>query len=84
MKLNKDHLDFAISELEKWAVTSTIELIKVPVFEKRIKEELKDCKDEERAKELKRALEMNKVSEKSHKESLENLELILEEVYKLR
>lgn len=84
MNLNKEHLENAISELEKWAVMSTIELIKIPVFKKRIEDEIKNCKDEKRVIELQKTLEMNETNQKGHIESLENLEEILKEVYKLR
>ena len=83
--LNQEHLENAISELEKGYVTSTIELIKIPVFRKSIEKDLakKDI-TKERKKSLEDTLELNKKNEEGHKESLENVEAILNEVYKLR
>ncbi len=85
LEINQKHLEDAISELEKWYVQSKIELIKIPVFEKVIQKDI-DNKDtsEEKRKQLKWTLETNKRSKQGHEESIENLELILEEVYKLR
>ena len=84
MKLNQEHLEDAISELEKGLVTSTIELIKVPVFKKRIEEEIKVEKDKEKLEQLKGMLENNNLQVKGHSESIDNVEQILTEVYKLR
>ena len=85
IELNQKHLEDAISELEKWLVTSTIELIKIPVFRKAIEKDLKDKNiSKERKKNLESTLEMNKTNEKGHRESIDNVTEILKEVYKLR
>ena len=85
MEINQEHLEDAISELEKGYVASTIELIKIPVFRKAIEKDLvKKGINDARKKNLNDTLEMNKKNEEWHKESIENVELILNEVYKLR
>ena len=85
MEINQEHLEAAISELEKGYVTSVIELIKIPVFRKAIEKDLakKDI-TKDRKKNLENTLESNKKNEEWHKESMENVEAILTEVYKLR
>ena len=84
MRLNQEHLENAISELEKWLVTSTIELIKVPVFKKRIEDEIKVEKNKEKLDQLMGMLKNNDMQVKGHTESIENVSEILKEVYKLR
>lgn len=84
MDINQKHLEEAISELEKGYVTSMIELIKVPVFKKRIVEELKTEKDSDKINQLEGMLKNNDMQVKGHSESIENVTEILKEVYKLR
>lgn len=84
MELNQKFLEKEIESLEEWFVKSTIELIKWPIFVKQIEEEIKVCKDEEKQKTLSWLLENNKTQAKWHQESLDNIENILDEVYKLR
>lgn len=84
MKLNKKFLEEAIETLEKSYVTSTIELIKLPVFLEQIEKEMEVTKDKIKKEQLKNMVENNSLQAKWHKESLENLEKILEKVYLLR
>lgn len=84
MELNRKFLEEAIETLEKSYVTSTIELIKLPVFMKQIKKELKKTEDEKKREQLGQMVANNEMQAKWHKESLENLDMILEKVYLLR
>ena len=84
MELNQQFLQEQIDILEKWYVVSTIELIKLPIFVEQIEKELKITDNENKKQELNHLLENNKIQSKWHKESLENTEKILEQVYKLR
>lgn len=85
IEINQEHLEDAISDLEKGYVSSIIELIKIPVFRKAIKKDLRSTKTtEEKKKQLEQTLDMNKLNEAGHKESIANTEAILTEVYKLR
>lgn len=83
MDINQKHLLDKIDELEKSYVDSLIELIKVPVFNKRIEEDMKATKDKDRIKALEETKEKNKLQERGHKESLKNLEEIITEAKKL-
>lgn len=83
MEVNQEHLKNAISDLEKGYVDSLISLIKVPVFNKRIRDDLKTEKDKNKIKELNNVFETNQMQEKAHKESIENLEEIITEAKKL-
>ena len=83
--LDQWHLECAISDLEKGYVASKIELIKAPIFRKAIEKDIADkATSKEKKAELEKAIESNKLNEKGYTESIENLELILTEVYKLR
>jgi len=85
MEINQAHLEAEISSLEKWYVTSLIELIKIPVYKKTIEKDLaKKDNNEERIKNLENTLEMNKKAKDWHEESSISVEAILKEVYKLR
>lgn len=84
LKINQQVLEEEILSLERWYVQSHISLIKAPVFIKQIEKEIKTTKDEEKAKRLQDMIEQNEIQTKWHLESIENLELILPEVYKLR
>lgn len=84
MKLNEKFLEEAIENLEKSYVTSTIELIKLPVFLEQIEKEMEVTKDKTKKEQLKNMVENNSLQAKWHRESLENLEKILEKVYLLR
>jgi len=85
MELNQEHLEAEISSLEKGLVTSTIELIKIPVYKKVIEKDLKrKGLSDERKKNLENTLDMNEKSKEWHIESLQSVEAILKEVYKLR
>lgn len=85
MKINQKHLANAISELEKWYVTSIVELVKLPVFNELIENELTDATlDKVKREELERMLESNKKQATAHTESMSNLEQILGELYKKR
>lgn len=83
MELNQKFLEEQIEVLEKGYVASIIELIKLPIFMEQIDKELNVCKWEKK-KQLEILKENNTLQAKWHKESLENTEKILEEVYKLR
>ena len=83
MELNQKLLEEQIEILEKWYLVSVIELIKLPVFVKQIKKELRKC-DEDKKKQLESLLDNNKSQEKGHKENMENIEAILDKVYNLR
>lgn len=84
MELNQKFLEEQIEILEKGYVTSVIELIKLPIFAWQIEKELKVTKNKNKLKGLNDLLENNSLQNKSHKESLENIEAILEKVYLLR
>lgn len=84
LEINQQHLEDEISSLEKGYVQSLVALIKVPVFNKRIDADLEKEKDAKKRKQLEDAKEMNLIQSKGHQESLENIEEILTEVYKLR
>ena len=85
LEINQEHLEEAISELEKGYVQSVIELIKIPVFKGVIQKDIdSDKTSKEKKKQLEWTLEMNDKSKAGHEESIENLEIILQEVYKLR
>lgn len=84
MELNQKFLEEQIEIFEKWYVTSMIELIKLPIFVEQIEKELELDIDEEKRNWLKNLLDNNATQEKWHKENLENIEKILEKVYKLR
>ena len=84
MELNQKFLEEQIEILEKGAVVSTIELIKLPIFVEQINKELENTDNEEKIQWLNDLLENNRRQEKGHKESLENTDKILKEVYKLR
>lgn len=84
MELNQKFLEEQIEILEKWYVTSIIELIKLPIFVEQIEKELKLDIDDEKRKWLEHLLDNNATQEKWHKENLENIEKILEKVYLLR
>lgn len=83
MEINQEHLKAEIDKLEAAYVMSTLELIKVPVYNKRIEEDLAVTKDKERIKNLKQMKENNETQGKGHKESLQNLEEIITEAKKL-
>lgn len=85
MELNQRHLEDVIDNLEKGYVTSKVELIKLPIFLKQIKKELrKKTLDDAKRKQLEWMIDNNKIQAKWHIESMENIEQILTEVYKLR
>lgn len=83
LDINQDFLKEEIAKLEKGYVESMISLIKVPVFIKRINEELETVKDETKIKALKDAIETNLFSKKGHEESLVSYEEIITEARKL-
>ena len=84
MELNQKFLEEQIEILEKGYVTSTIELIKLPIFVWQIEKELKATKNKDKLKGLNDLLENNSLQKKWHEENLENIEAILEKVYLLR
>lgn len=84
LEINKQHLEEEISSLEKGYVQSLITLIKVPVFNKRIDEDIKKEKDAKKIRQLEDAKDLNLIQSKGHQESIINTEEILKEVYKLR
>lgn len=84
MELNQKFLEMEIESLESWYVKSVIELIKWPVFIEQINKELKEAKTPEKKKSLEDAIKNNETNAKWHRESIENLEKIMKEVYKLR
>lgn len=81
MNLNQELLEKQILDLENGLVTSHIELIKIPVFNDLIEKELEHSEQKE---ELEKILDNNKKQYKAHKESIVNLEKILNQVYLLR
>lgn len=85
IQINQEHLETEISSLEKGYVTSVVELIKIPVFNKVIQDEIDDKETTEaKREELTKMIVTNETNAAWHKESLENVEAILTEVYKLR
>lgn len=84
MELNQKFVEEQIEILEKWYVTSVIELIKLPIFVKQIKKELRKTENQEKKDWLEHLLENNATQKKWHEENLENIEAILEKVYLLR
>ena len=84
MELNQKFIEEQIEIFEKGYVASVVELIKLPVFVEQINKELEITKDKNKKDELKHLLENNKIQEKGHKENMENIEKILDKVYKLR
>lgn len=76
-ELNQQFLKEEIENLEKAYVQSAISLIKVPVFNKRIEEDMKATKDKNRIKSLEDAREQNITLAKGHQESIESLEEII-------
>jgi UDP-galactopyranose mutase len=84
MEINQKFLQEEIETLEKWYVKSLIELIKLPIFLEQINKEIETTEDENKIEELKNMISNNEKMSKWHNESLENVEKILKEVYKLK
>lgn len=79
--INQEFLAEEIKSLEKWYVETVINLIKWPVFIESCSKALLEA-EWEQAEALEKTLKVHERNDKTNKEAIEQLEVILKEVKK--